>query len=432
MSIESFFQQADWSPRFGARLKDFGSALQGREGGNLDAYNQNAEREARKGNIAGLMDQMGIGGNRRALLDMLPQEAQLTSLYGMQDATEAQRRQAAATANFNAMFGQSQNGGQATAYQAPISQSIPPPAGFPQSIVDAATGQDSVSRYNAGLSRTESGGNYSIVNAEGYGGKYQWGQDKLTDYNRATGQNITMEQFLASPQIQEDAQRWNVSDVDGFIKGNGLDQYIGQNIGGVQITQNGLRAMAHLGGNNGMKRFLESGGQYNPADSNGTSLADYAQTHAGSGQPATMSAANRQIDPGLMQLFNLANDENLTEGQRQYAQMMLDQAMPADETGTMQEYSKYVSQAQATGQQPMSLLEYQMALRGAGAASQTVNMGGSEIGTIPPGYEVFVDPATGNRSMRQMPGGPASIDSIANARTSGAELGKAEAIFRPQ
>ena len=65
------------------------------------------------------------------------------------------------------------------------------------------TGMDS---FNTGLARTESGGNYSVVNSEGYGGKYQWGQDRLNDYNRATGQDITFEQFMASEAIQEAAQ----------------------------------------------------------------------------------------------------------------------------------------------------------------------------------------------------------------------------------
>jgi len=33
--------------------------------------------------------------------------------------------------------------------------------------------------------------------------------------------------------------------------------------------------VAHLGGKNGMRKFLQTGGKYNPEDSNGTSLSDY-------------------------------------------------------------------------------------------------------------------------------------------------------------
>jgi len=323
MSLSNFFQKEDWQPRLGARMQDFGSALQGVQGGNLQAYNQGVERDERRSNIAALMDNMGIGGNRRALLDMLPQDGQVSSLYDMLGQQDAAAAQNAATARFNAFLGaggQPQQGAPITSGPIPIGN----PQGLPQSIVDAVNG-GGVDAYNSGLSTTESGGNYGIVNSEGYGGRYQFGQARLTDYNRATGQNVTMEQFLASPQIQEAAQRWNVSDTDQFIQGNGLNQYIGQTINGVTITQNGMRAMAHLGGNHGMKRFLESGGTYNPADSNGTHLSDYAATHAGGqpqGQPPHAPPNER-----LMQLFQLANDPNLSDGQRAYANAMIKQEM---------------------------------------------------------------------------------------------------------
>jgi hypothetical protein len=228
---------------------------------------------------------------------------------------------------------------------APITEGPLPldnPQGLPQSIVDAVNGADSVSRFNDGLSVTESGGNYGVVNSEGYTGKYQFGPARLQDYNTANNANVTMEEFRANPQLQEQVQRWHVGDIDNFVAQNGLDQYIGQTIGGVLITQDGLRAMAHLGGNAGMKRFLESGGQYNPSDSNGTSLADYAATHAGGGQPATMSADNRppqgqqgQIDPrAIMQL--MANPMATPE-QKQYLGMLLQQQMATQQP----DYDRY-------------------------------------------------------------------------------------------
>jgi len=54
-------------------------------------------------------------------------------------------------------------------------------------------------------------------------------------------------------------------------------------------------------------------------------------------------------------------------------------------------------------------LSGQQAIRGAGATNVSVNTG-SEVGTIPPGYELFTDPETGARSMRQIPGSPAERD----------------------
>lgn len=51
------------------------------------------------------------------------------------------------------------------------------------------------------------------------------------------------------------------------------------------------------------------------------------------------------------------------------------------------------------------------------AGSQTINnnIGASEVGTIPPGFELFTDPNTGARSMRPIPGGPAAAEAAAAA-----------------
>ena len=40
-------------------------------------------------------------------------------------------------------------------------------------------------------------------------------------------------------------------------------------------NRDGLRAVAHLGGKSGMRRFVQSAGKYNPSDELGTSLQDY-------------------------------------------------------------------------------------------------------------------------------------------------------------
>lgn len=132
--------------------------------------------------------------------------------------------------------------------------------------------------YNTRLGTSESGGNYGIVNSEGYGGKYQWGEALLQDYNNATGQNLTMTQFLASPAIQEQAQDWSNARTD-----KALAQYVGATVNGQTLDRDSLRAMAHLGGIGGATKYVTSGGAYNPSDSNGTSLSDYAQKFSGTG-----------------------------------------------------------------------------------------------------------------------------------------------------
>lgn len=129
---------------------------------------------------------------------------------------------------------------------------------------------------------TESGGNFGADNGEGYTGRSQMGQARLDDWARATGApRVTIDQYRDDDRLQEDVERWHFEDINRFIDENNLDSYEGKTIGGVKMTRSGMIAMAHLGGNGGMKKFLETNGQYDPDDSNGTNLSDYARTHGG-------------------------------------------------------------------------------------------------------------------------------------------------------
>ena len=189
--------------------------------------------------------------------------------------------------------------------------------------------------FSAGLARTESGGNYGVQNSEGYAGKYQFGDARLDDYQRATGQKFTKEEFRLSPGLQENVQAWHVSDIDQFIRQRGYDRFIGQSMpDGTPITLNGMRAAAHLGGKGGLAKFIESGGEYNPADSNGTSLTDYMRTHAG-GEPGGTGPVQpqQQEQPGIDQrqaaLMALYGDPNTTDPQREMLKQMLEGMQPA-------------------------------------------------------------------------------------------------------
>lgn len=135
---------------------------------------------------------------------------------------------------------------------------------------------------------TESGGNWAAQNGEvGAGGKaghygiLQFGNARLEDAKRAGAipVNMTPQQFMASPDAQVAAANWHFSDIDRRIVAQGYDRYVGQTVGGVPITMDGMRSMAHLGGFGGLSKFISSGGGYNPADSFGTSLAAYGKTH---------------------------------------------------------------------------------------------------------------------------------------------------------
>ena len=137
---------------------------------------------------------------------------------------------------------------------------------------------------------SESGGNWQAQNdavgsggQRGHFGRAQFGQARLQEAAAAGAipQGTTPEQFMRSPELQKAAENWHFGSIDRAIRANGFDRLVGQRINGVPVTVEGLRAVAHLGGEQGMKRFVETGGAYNPSDANGTSLMDYFRQHGG-------------------------------------------------------------------------------------------------------------------------------------------------------
>lgn len=104
-------------------------------------------------------------------------------------------------------------------------------------------------------------------------GLFQFSDDRLTDYMNDTGASFTTEEFRQDPNLQKDVFAWHVADIDRVINQNELLNQ-GYNL-------DGLRAVAHLGGINGMLRYARSGGRYNPKDKFGTSLKDYYNRFSG-------------------------------------------------------------------------------------------------------------------------------------------------------
>lgn len=151
----------------------------------------------------------------------------------------------------------------------------------------------------ASLVQNESGGSWTAQNdavgsggARGHFGRLQFGQARLQEAAAAGAipAGTTPQAFMQSPELQQAAERWHFGDIDQAIAQNGFDRLIGRAaIGGVPVTVDGLRAVAHLGGKEGMRKFVETGGRYNPRDENGTSLMDYFTRHGG-GRSRTASA----------------------------------------------------------------------------------------------------------------------------------------------
>ena len=155
----------------------------------------------------------------------------------------------------------------------------------PEELARIAASLSSSMLTNLGESESQGLGGYNAQNSEGYVGKYQFGDARLTDFRDATGKDFTMEQFKDSPALQEEVVQWHQKDISDYADDTGLDEYKGQTINGVLINDDSIMAMAHLGGKSGMRQFIESGGEYNPADSNGTTLSAYGMKFSGQLQP---------------------------------------------------------------------------------------------------------------------------------------------------
>ncbi|MDB4028100.1 hypothetical protein N9459_02840 [Flavobacteriaceae bacterium] len=129
---------------------------------------------------------------------------------------------------------------------------------------------DLLSFYNK-LKQSESSNDTtaSRVNKSGerYVGELQFGEARLSDYKNSTGASFDLDEFQGSPSLQAKVGLWHIGDIDRYI-----DQ-LGDLAKG--YDRDGLRAIAHLGGKEGMKKWLESKGKANPSDELGTSLTKY-------------------------------------------------------------------------------------------------------------------------------------------------------------
>jgi hypothetical protein len=186
---------------------------------------------------------------------------------------------------------------------------LPGLGGSPQA---APQSPETGSALPASLNVSESGGNWQAQNdavgsggQRGHFGRAQFGQARLQEAAAAGAipQGTTPEQFMRSPGLQKAAENWHFGSIDRAIQANGFDRLVGQRINGVPVTVEGLRAVAHLGGEQGMKRFVETGGAHNPSDANGTSLMDYFRQHGGGARLAAADmpapgAALASLEPG--------------------------------------------------------------------------------------------------------------------------------------
>ena len=135
------------------------------------------------------------------------------------------------------------------------------------------------------MRQSESSGNAGILTDIGGGrtvaGAYQFSEPRLKEYKKASGEDFSQDDFLADPDLQARVMDWHEQDIMDYVMNKGLDQYMGQDVRGVQIDPAAVLAMAHLGGRSGMRQFIETGGEYDPADKFGTKISDYGKKFSG-------------------------------------------------------------------------------------------------------------------------------------------------------
>jgi len=151
-------------------------------------------------------------------------------------------------------------------------------------MLSGSTGRDSAAFNDLSFSESSNIPTRYLVDDEGraFGGKWQFGKRRLIDYNREHNTNHTPKSVSAmSEEEQDKLADWHFADIRKFIKDEGLDKYIGKQIKGVTLSERSLMAVAHLGGKTGLRKFLETDGQYNEDDQFGTTLLKYAKDFSG-------------------------------------------------------------------------------------------------------------------------------------------------------
>ncbi|CAD0005862.1 hypothetical protein [Flavobacterium chungangense] len=121
----------------------------------------------------------------------------------------------------------------------------------------------------------ESQGKYRKVNSIGYMGKYQFGSKTL----RSVGIHNEKD-FLKNPALQEKAFVALLSK-NKWILRREIAKYEGKTINGVEITESGILAAAHLGGAGSVKNFFKNNGKRHFRDAYGTSLRSYMKAFGG-------------------------------------------------------------------------------------------------------------------------------------------------------
>jgi hypothetical protein len=129
--------------------------------------------------------------------------------------------------------------------------------------------------FREALAFKESRGDYFITNSLGYLGKYQFGIGtlELMGVHNASS-------FLKNPELQERVFEINLAR-NKWILRREIPRFVGKKINGVEVTESGILAAAHLAGAGNVKKYLRSNGASNVADAYGTDITKYLKRFKG-------------------------------------------------------------------------------------------------------------------------------------------------------
>lgn len=133
----------------------------------------------------------------------------------------------------------------------------------------------SVIGFREALAFKESRGDYFVTNTLGYLGKYQFGIGTLQLMGIDNANS-----FLANPELQERVFETNLAR-NKWILRRDIPRFVGTRINGVEITESGILAAAHLAGAGNVKKYLRSKGAGDVADAFGTTITHYLKRFKG-------------------------------------------------------------------------------------------------------------------------------------------------------
>ncbi|MEW7279260.1 peptidoglycan-binding protein LysM [Aquimarina sp. 2201CG1-2-11] len=131
--------------------------------------------------------------------------------------------------------------------------------------------------FKEALAFKESRGDYGVVNQFGYLGKYQFGKGTLALIGV---KNVGKNEFLSNPALQEKAFYANLCR-NKWVLRKDIKWSVGKRINGVDVTESGILAAAHLAGPGAVKKYLRSGGVEGFADAFGTTIRYYMKRFGG-------------------------------------------------------------------------------------------------------------------------------------------------------